>query len=258
MKLLLSYLSLHLKIELEYKSSFIMTIIAQVFYILAELITIISVISKFELFDFLNINEVLFNFSILWLGYALMEMFGRGFDMFAQLIIHGDFDILLIRPRSLFIQIFGSKIAYEKVGRVIVVLGLFIYSVAHLITEWTILKALLILFVVIGVCVMYLAIFIFGAALCFVTIQGLEAINIFSSGSRQVGQYPMQIYHKAIRWIFTFIIPLTIINYYPLDYLCGRTTNILYVFMPLLTFILLFLSLLTFRLGVNKYTSTGS
>ena len=165
MKLLLSYLSLHLKIELEYKASFIMTIIAQVFYILAELITIISVISKFELFDFLNINEVLFNFSILWLGYALMEMFGRGFDLFAQLIINGDFDILLIRPRSLFIQILGSKIAYEKVGRVIVVLGLFIYSVAHLITEWTILKALLILFVVIGVCVMYLAIFIFGAAL---------------------------------------------------------------------------------------------
>ena len=46
MKLLLSYLSLHLKIELEYKASFIMTIIAQVFYILAELITIISFIEK--------------------------------------------------------------------------------------------------------------------------------------------------------------------------------------------------------------------
>lgn len=258
MNLLLSYLSLHLKIELEYKASFIMTIIAQVFYIVAELITIISVIAKFQLFDLFNINEVLFNFSILWLGYALMEMFARGFDLFSQLVVSGDFDILLTRPRSLFIQILGSKIAYEKVGRVIVVFGLFLYSITHLITKWTLLKLLLVIFVVIGVCVMYLSIFIFGAAICFVTIQGIEAINIFSSGSRQVGQYPMQIYHKVIRLIFTFIIPLTIINYYPLDYLCGRTNNIFYVFMPLLTFILLFVSLLAFRLGVKKYTSTGS
>lgn len=258
MRLYISYLALHLKIELEYKASFIMTIIAQIFYILAELITIISVISKFQLFDLLNINEVLFNFSILWLGYALMEMFGRGFDMFASTIVHGDFDILLTRPRSLFIQILGSKIAYEKAGRVLVVSCLFIYSVLHIITEWTLLKLLLVIFVVIGVCVMYLAIFIFGASLCFVTIQGIEAINIFSSGSRQVGQYPMQIYHKAIRIVFTYIIPLTLINYYPLDYLCGRTSNIFYVFMPLLTFILFFISLLSFNLGLKKYTSTGS
>ena len=258
MKLFFKYLALHLKIELEYKASFIMTLIAQVFYILAELVTIIAVISKFQLFDVYSIPEVLFSFSVLWLGYALMEFLFRGFDVFCNLIITGDFDILLVRPRSLFIQIVGSKIAYEKLGRVIVITGLFIYSILNLITEWTFLKALLILFIIIGVCMMYLAIFIFGAALCFVTLQGLEAINIFSAGSRQVGQYPMRIYNKAVIWIFTFIIPLTLINYYPLDYLCDRTTNIFYVFMPLLTFILFILSLFTFNLGVKKYTSTGS
>ena len=178
--------------------------------------------------------------------------------MFSQQIITGNFDIILTRPRSLFIQIIGSKIGYDKIGRVLFAIGLFIYAVLHLITDWTILKVLLLIFVVIGVCIMYLSIFMFGAALSFVTIQGLEAINIFSAGSRQVGQYPMKIYHKAIIWVFTFIIPLTLINYYPLDYLCDRTTNIFYVFMPLLTFILFILSIFAFKLGVKKYTSTGS
>lgn len=258
MKLALSYLALNLKIELEYKASFVMTIISQIFYILAELITIISVISKFALFDMLNIYEVLFNFSILWFGYAMMEMFGRGFDQFDKLIISGDFDVLLTRPRSIFLQIFGSKIAYEKAGRLIIVIGLLIHSIIHLITNWTFLKVLLLIFAMIGVCVMYLSIFILGAAMCFLTTQGLEAINIFSSGSRQVGQYPMQIYGKAIRIIFTIIIPLTLINYYPLDYLCDRTSNILYVFMPLLTIILFIISIFVFKLGIKKYTSTGS
>ena len=258
MRLFFKYLALHLKIELEYKSSFFMTVFAQVFYVLAELVTIISVIAKFELFEMYSIYEVLFNFSVLWFGYAWMEFLFRGFDLFSQQIVSGDFDILLIRPRSLFIQIIGTKIGYEKIGRVVTITGLFIYTITHLITNWTILKLLLVIFVLIGICVMFLAIFIFGAALSFVTIQGLEAINIFSAGSRQVGQYPMRIYHKAIIWVFTFIIPLTVINYYPLDYLLDRTTNIVYVFMPLLTFILFILSLLAFKLGVRKYTSTGS
>ena len=258
MKLFFKYLALHLKIELEYKSSFFMTLLAQVFYVIAELITIISVIAKFELFDMYSIPEVLFNFSILWLGYAVTEFLFRGIDLFSEQIITGNFDIILTRPRSLFIQIIGSKIGYEKFGRVLFAIGLFIYAVLNLISNWTILKVLLLIFVVIGVCIMYFSLFFFGAALSFVTIQGLEAINIFSAGSRQVGQYPMKIYHKAIIWVFTFIIPLTLINYYPLDYLCDRTTNIFYVFMPLLTFILFILSIFAFKLGVKKYTSTGS
>ena len=68
MKLYLSYVKLHLKIALEYKSSFIMTCIAQVFYVLAELITLLAVIGKFQLFDTYNIYEVLFVFSVLWIG----------------------------------------------------------------------------------------------------------------------------------------------------------------------------------------------
>lgn len=258
MKLYLSYLKLHLKIAMEYKSSFFMTIIAQVFYIFAELIGILSVIGKFQLFDMYNINEVLFNFSILWLGYALMEMLCRGFDMFSRLIVRGDFDILLTRPRSIFVQVLGSQIAYEKIGRVLVVLVLFIYSIIHLITYWSFMKVLLLINVFIAVCIIYLSIFIIGAAFTFITVEGIEAINIFSAGSRQVGQYPMKIYNKYIILFFTFVIPITLVNYYPIEYLCDRTTNILYVFMPLLTIILFLISLLLFRLGLNKYTSTGS
>ena len=258
MKLFLNYLSLHLKIALEYKSSFIMTVIAQLFYMISELIAVIAIIAKFRLFDLYSLNEVLFSFSILWLGYSIIETFGRGFDEFAPLIISGDFDILLTRPRSIFIQIIGSKIAYEKMGRLIVSLGLFIYSTVHLINHFTILKIILIILTIIGSSLIYLSIFIFGAALSFVTIQGLEVVNIFSNGSKQLGQYPMKIYHKYVRLFFTFIIPITLVNYYPLVFLKGITSNYLYILLPLLTVVLFLMSLLTFNIGLKKYCSTGS
>lgn len=258
MKLFLNYLSLHLKIALEYKSSFIMTLISQVLALFVELFTVYSLFNKFSLLDEYNINELILGFSCLWLGYSLSELFARGFDHFDRLIVNGSFDILLIRPANLFIQILGSDIAYEKSGRVVVAFILFVYSALKVMKSITLLKILLLIFMVLGCLTIIMSIFIIGASFAFITIQGLETINIFTNGTRQVGQYPMGIYKKAVRIFFTIIIPITLINYYPLDYLAGRTNNILYVFMPFLTIIFFIVSNIIFKKGLNKYCSTGS
>lgn len=258
MRLFINYLSLHLKIALEYKSSFIMTFISQILGMFVELFTVYSLFNKFKLLDIYNINELLLGFSTLWLGYSLSELFARGFDHFSNLIKRGDFDILLVRPSNLFIQILGSDIAYEKTGRALVSFGLFIYSASKVIKQLTILKLLLLIFMVLGCLLIILSVFIIGASLSFKTVQGLEVINIVTNGTRQVGQYPMGIYKRAVRIIFTIIIPITLINYYPIDYLSGRVNNIFYVFMPLLTLIMFFISNCIFKLGLKSYYSTGS
>ena len=41
-----------------YKASFIMTVIAQLFYMISELIAVIAIIAKFRLFDLYSLNEV--------------------------------------------------------------------------------------------------------------------------------------------------------------------------------------------------------
>ena len=258
MKLIKNYLSLHLKICLEYKSSFILTIISQTFAMFVELFTVMSLLNKFKLLEVYNTNELLLSFSILWLGFSLSEMFGRGFDNFYKIIINGNFDVLLIRPRSLFIQIFGCDICYEKIGRVLFSIGLFIFSSMKVIKRITLLKILLLLFMIIGCIVVIMSVFIIGASFTFITIQGLEVVNIFTNGSRQVAQYPMGIYKKGIRIFFSSVIPISLVNYYPIRYLADRSSNIMYVFLPFLTLIVLFISVKIFNAGIKKYCSTGS
>lgn len=258
MKLILKYLSTHLKVDLEYRASFILTAIAQGIVMLVELFAINSLFHKFGLLDTYNINELLLGFSIVWLGFSLTEMFFRGFDHFSELIIHGNFDILLIRPRNIYLQIFGSDICYEKISRVLVSLFLFISSSLKVIKTITFLKLLTLFLIVIGCVIIFVSIFIIGAAFCFITIQGLEVVNIFTDGSRQLTQYPMGIYKPIIRTIFTFIIPLTCVNYYPIKFLTGNTTNIIYIFLPLVSIIFLIISILIFNKGIRKYNSTGS
>ena len=258
MKLIKNYLSLHLKIALEYKSSFILTVISQVLAMFAELFAVIALFSKFKLLDIYNTYELLLGFSTLWLSYSLAEMFGRGFDNFYKIIVNGDFDILVIRPRSLFIQIFGCDICYEKLGRVVFSLIMFIYSAVKVINSFSILKVLLLLLMVLGCIVIILSILIIGASFCFVTIQGLEAVNIFTNGTRQLAQYPLGIYKKPVRIFFSTIIPVGLVNYYPLNYLTDKSSSIIYLLLPILTIILFLISIKVFKIGTKKDCSTGS
>lgn len=249
---------MHIKVSLEYKASFIMTIISQILTMILELFAVIALFHKFSLLEDFNPMEILLSFSSIWLGYSIAEAFGRGFDHFGDLIKKGGFDLLLIRPRNIFLQILGFQISIEKISRILIALLLFIYSSIQVISSFNVLKLLLLINMTIGSTIVFAAIFITGASFAFITIEGLEIINIFTNGTRQLAQYPLGIYNKVVRIILTIIIPVTIISYFPLDYLTDKTSNIFYIFIPLLSIIPLIISILIFKLGINKYNSTGS
>ncbi len=258
MKLILNYLSIHLKVSLEYRLPFFFSLVSQVLYMFIELFAVYALFSKFNLLGVYSIDEILLSFSTVWFAFAFSEMFLRGFDNFARLIVNGSLDLLLVRPRNIYLQIFGSDICYEKLSRLLAALGLFIYSSGKLIKHFTIGKVLLLGNMLLGGIILFMGLFIIGATFCFYTIQGIEVVNVITDGGKQFAEYPMRIYKKSLRLVFTFVIPITIINYYPIDYLMGNTTNIMYIFLPLLTFIVLLLSINVFNFGLRKYHSTGS
>lgn len=257
MKLLFNYFSMHLKTQLQYKVSFILTFIAQSLSIFTEFFVIYSLFDKFKLLEEYNTYQLLLTFGIVWFGMSFSEAFGRGFDHFGRLIKHGNFDLLLTRPRSLGLQIIGSEIAYEKIARVLTSIGMIIFSIIKLINQITIIDIFIIILSCICSFILFLSIFIIGASFCFITVEGLEIINIFTDGTRQLGQYPMKIYNKLIFLLFTFLIPLTQINYYPIQYIFHNAPWYCAV-TPLASFLFLGVAILIFRIGLRHYKSTGS
>lgn len=257
MKLLLNYFSMHLKTQLQYKISFILIFIAQSLSIFFEFFVIYALFDKFKLLEEYNIYQLLLTFSVIWFGMSSAETFGRGFDHFGRLIKNGNFDLLLIRPRFLGLQIIGSEIAYEKIARILTSVGMIIFSIIKLSGKLDIVDILVIILMCLCSFILFLSIFIIGASFCFITVEGLEVINIFTDGTRQLGQYPMKIYNKIVFLIFTFLIPLTPINYYPIEYIFNNGPWY-YSLMPLTIFIFLGFSILIFRIVLYHYKSTGS
>ena len=111
---------------------------------------------------------------------------------------------------------------------------------------------------IVGTIILYAGLFILKAGICFFTTQSLEIMNIFTDGTRDLAQYPLDIYADPIIKFFTFVIPITMVNLYPLQYIIGRTDNKLYIIAPLVTIIMMIPCLMVWKIGVKKYQSIGS
>ncbi len=211
--------------------------------------------SKVEGFTY---SEVLLCFAIMLMEFSLAEMFARGFDQFSGLVKTGEFDRILVRPRNEIIQVLGSKFELTRIGRMMQAVVMFIYGIAKSEITWSVTKLLTVVFMLAGGTVVFTALFLIYAALCFFTLDGLEFMNIFTDGAREFGKYPVGVYGNGILIFATFCIPYALVQYYPLLYILGRRTEIFLMFLPILACWFIVPALLLWRFGVRHYKSSGS
>ena len=258
MKLYFNSLALHLKSELEYRMSFIISFLSQILIFFTYYFVIIALFSKFNNIKGFTLYEVLLCFSIIQFGFAFNEVFARGIDKFDKLIIEGGFDRLLLRPKNLILQVLCSDGDFVKVSRLIQAIIVLVIALINLKVEITFLKVICLILMLMASCVIFFGIFLLAASYCFMTVQGLEVRNVFTDGGKHMAQYPIGVFKKGFVFFFTFIIPYAFVNYYPLLYFIGRNDNILYAFSPLIVFLYLIPCFIVFYMGVKKYEGSGS
>jgi ABC-2 type transport system permease protein len=105
---------------------------------------------------------------------------------------------------------------------------------------------------------LFFGLYIVYAAFSFFTIEGLEFMNILTDGGREHGRYPFSIYGDGVLKFLTYVVPLALIQYYPLLYLTGREESILYALTPVFALWFLLPCWGFFKFGMRKYKSTGS
>ena len=258
MKIYLESLAMHLKGELEYRVNFILSFLSQILVFFTYYFIILALFTKFNNIKGFTLYEVLLCFSIIQFGYAFNEVFARGVDRFDDLIIRGDFDRLLLRPKNIILQVLCSNSDFVKTSRIIQSLIVMIVALAHLNIECNIVKDITLILMLISSCVIFFGIFLAAAAYCFFTVQGLEVRNVFTDGGKHMAQYPIGVFKKGFVYFFTFIIPYAFVNYYPLLFFIGKSDNILYAFSPILVILYLIPCILLFYFGMKRYSSVGS
>lgn len=258
MKLYLKFLGIHIKSAMQYKLSFLLITIGQFLISFNALIGIYFLLNLFHEVKGYSLSEVILCYAIVLMAYTIAEVFMRGFDTFAGTIRNGEFDRILLRPRSSVLLVLLNRMELTRMGKMLQATGMLIFGIKNSGIVWTASKILTLILMVFSGSIIFGCLFWIYASICFFTLEGLEVMNILTDGAREFGKYPLNIYGKEILKFSTFIIPYALFQYYPFLYLTGRSSNRLFSLLPLVACIFIIPCYLLWRYGIRHYKSTGS
>lgn len=257
-RLYFRFFEMQLKSMMQHKASFFFTMLGQFLVSFNAFLGVYFMMTRFQEVSGFTYPEVLLCFSITLMAYTLAETFFRSFDTFNLMIGNGEFDRILLRPGSCVFLVLCSKIELTRIGRLLQAVVMLAYGVVKSSILWTPMRVLTLILMIGGGTLVFAAIYIIFASICFFTLEGLEFMNVFTDGAREYGKYPIAIYGKTVLTICTFLVPFSLFQYYPFLYLTGKTVRDWYALLPLPACLFLIPAACLWRFGLSHYQSTGS
>jgi ABC-2 type transport system permease protein len=258
------YLAVSIRAQMQYRMSFLMAATGSFIATIIEVTAIWALFDRFGDLPNWNLAEVCFLYGVVNISFAITACMTSGFDEFgSQYIRTGNFDRLLLRPRGIVLQLLGHELALRKAGRLAQGIVVFAWGASQVQIDWSLLNMLFLLFTLVSGVAFFHGLLIFQATLAIWTVESLEVMNTMTYGGVQTAQYPMNIYSGWLQRVFTYIVPLACISYFPVLLLMDKSdplgsSAVFQALSPTLGFIFLGASLLAFRFGISQYTSTGS
>ena len=263
LKLYFSLMSAGLRSQMQYKVSFILRVIGHLLVTTSEFIAIVFIFGKFAHLKGWTLWEVGLLYGMTSASFASAEIFGRGFHVFDDMIRLGNFDRVLLRPAGVFVQVLASELELRKLGRLMQGLVVAIIAWYKLGLGLSLTKMVFLAAAIVNGTILFSAIFIAGAAICFWSIQSTELPNMLTYGGVEASSYPISVYKKWFRNALIFVIPLAFVNYFPALYILGRPDSLglpylMRFLFPLASVVVMIPALKFWNYGVNHYKSTGS
>jgi ABC-2 type transport system permease protein len=257
------YIAISMRGQLQYRASFAMQVTGQLVGTAVEFLGMWALFDRFGALGPWSLAQVAFFYGIADVSFAVATAFSRGFDLFGAMVKSGDFDRLLLRPRSTVLQLLGQELTLMRVGRLAQGLVILTWASQAAGVDWSAARVGLLLAALTGGVCLYTGIVVLQATSTFWTVETLEVWSSFTYGGNYASQYPLPIYRRWFRGVLLTVLPLGCVVYLPavaiLDAADPLGTPVaLQWAAPVAGVAFLLLSLQIWKLGVRRYSSTGS
>lgn len=202
----------------------------------------------------------LYGLAVLSHGFAVI-LFIQTWYMGKGVVI-GGFDRFLLRPMNVLFQFLFMDFNLVGISDLIPGFIVFLYGCVQVKFLCSFVNILLLIMTLAGGVLIRGAVWIFCGSLAFWTKSPTNFVGFTLELFDRVTMYPLTIYPRALQFVFTFILPLGWITFYPASELLGRRPDYIPVNMALVTFLIgvfiFALSCLVMSLGMRRYESAGS
>ncbi len=262
-RLYLKSIAMNMKIRMQYPLSFFIQTLAQLVMEGGEMLAVILIVDRFDTLGRWTAGDLYFFFGMMSVTFYLTEFLGRGITgYFPSIVRTGQLDTLLLRPRGILLQVLCSdadprRIMCIAVGTSALIMG---STASHV--RWTLLKAMAMGEGILLGMLLILGLFMIEAVLCIYSVKSVELVNAITYGGRSACQYPVDIFPRPLRTLFTAAAPFALTLQMPAAYILDKPLfpwPAWTVFVcPLSGAAVFFVMAAVFRRAMGHYRSTGS
>ena len=247
-----------LKSKMSYRADFVISNIGMIVSNLVGFVTFYILFLNFPSINGWTMYEMLFLYGSSLVALTPVQCFFDNNWNLRYAVKTGDFIKYCFRPINIFFYYISEVFDVKGLGQLCFGVGTLVFAWSHLAIPVTFITIVQTVLFLIAASLFMIAIMNFAAATCF-WIQNSGYIMVIMFRFKDFAKYPASIFNSFFKIIFTFVIPIAFIAYYPsLVVLRPASVPLLSWLSPLIGLIFFYLSYRFWLLGARKYDGTGS
>jgi len=259
LKIYFMIISQFIKTRLQYRADFIVGSIGMLFANASNLMVVWLIFGSVPSVKGWTYHELLFMTGFFVMALTPQQLF---FDVFWNLgwqLQSGQFIKYYFRPLNMMFYFTSQSFDLKGLVQLAFGIGMIAYAGLRLEVAWSFPRVLLLVVNWMSASLIMIAILIAALSSSFWIINSNSLTGTIMT-VREFGRYPLDIFSKAFRWIFTFIAPIGFLAFYPCQMLLKPWTEVSPAawFSPVAGFVSFAIAVAIWRKGVRSYSGTGS
>lgn len=259
------YISIYFKIiaqdfksKMSYRADFLISTIGMILTNISGFVAFYIMFQSFDSINGWNYYEMLFLYGFSLIALTPMQcLFDNNWNL-RNYVYEGDFIKYCFRPINIFFYFISEVFDVKGLGQLLMGGITLVYSWQKLSLPFSWYTCFLLVIALVSASLFMIAIMNAAAATCFWLIRtGYMMVTMFKFTN--YAKYPASIYNAFFKFIFSFVIPIAFVAYYPsLIFLRPTDVPVLTYLSPVLGILFFYLSYLLWMKGATRYSGTGN
>jgi ABC-2 type transport system permease protein len=248
----------YIKARMQYRVDFMVSSVGIVFQNAAGYLSLWVLFRSIPELQGWKYDELVFLYAFAVLSVTPSQIF---FDNTWQIRNHvqqGTFIKYYFKPINMMFYYMSEVLDLKGFAQAAFALVLLVVSSVNLGMQWSLLQVLGMLVLLVSSSLIMISFLVIASSTCFWITNSFSILSFFFR-FREYARYPMTIFTGFFRFLFTFIIPIGFVAYYPSQLVLRPNDSGYLVFMtPLIGGALFAIACLVWSRGVRAWSGTGS
>jgi ABC-2 type transport system permease protein len=248
--------------SMQYRFNFLAQILTMVFTYSGQFIALFWLTQRFQTLGGWRLGEIILLYALAILAWGVCVSVFFGLTSFEDMIRNGTFDRALLRPMNPLLHVLANQSPLSGIGQFVFSILAFCFAIYQAGVPLTPLKLVYLLLTTIGGGLIIGATLIGVATITFWTVRSYVFYWSLVYPARQLINYPVSIYNRALQVFLTVAVPFAFINYFPAHLLLDKVEQLPYPVLawltPLVGLVAVTVAYRAWTWGARYYTGTGS